>query len=166
MENIFKSNFQIYLFLIIKLTLTSILICIFLIESERLNYMPTAYLKLEQREILRKNVDVFILFFWWCVVLFLLFVCFLYFHDFQTVNNLIWSIIFWSTQMLFFFLSVIFSCFRGRIPEVSQQFFFFLEVQWLFFFIITWPIATGGLGSYQLVKGFNNLFNCIHYGGD
>lgn len=44
-------------------TLTFILICIFLIESERLNYMPTAYLKLEQREIWRKNVDVFILFF-------------------------------------------------------------------------------------------------------
>lgn len=38
------------------------LICIFLIESETLNYMSTAYLKLKQREILRKDVDVFILF--------------------------------------------------------------------------------------------------------
>lgn len=46
-----------------KLTLTFILICIFLIEIERLNYMPAAYLKLEQREILRKNADVLILFF-------------------------------------------------------------------------------------------------------
>lgn len=72
-----------------KLTLTFILICIFLIEIERLNYMPAAYLKLEQREILRKNADVLILFFFFFVVyaFFLLFVCFPYFHDSQAVNN-------------------------------------------------------------------------------
>lgn len=135
MENIFKSSFQIYLFLIMKqtvlklkcmLTLTFILICIFLIESERLNYTPTAYLKLKQREILRKDVDVFILFFFFGGVWF--FSCCLFvFLTFMTARQLTTPSHLSSSKPLrcffFFFLKcnvhLLFFCFRGRIPEVS-----------------------------------------------
>lgn len=133
MENIFKSSFQIYLFLIMKqtvlklkcmLTLTFILICIFLIESERLNYTPSAYLKLKQREILRKDVDVFILFFFGGVWFFSC--CLFVFLTFMTARQLTTPSHLSSSKPLrcfFFFLKcnvhLLFFCFRGRIPEVS-----------------------------------------------
>lgn len=86
-----------------KLTLTSIMICIFLIESGRLNYMPTAYLKLEQREILRKNVDVFILSFFGGVWFFSY--CLFVFFTFMTSRQLTTSSDLSSSDPLRFFFS-------------------------------------------------------------
>lgn len=178
MENIFKSSFQIYLFLIMKqavlkcmLILAFKLICIFLIESETLNYMSTAYLKLKQREILRKDVDVFILFsisfggVWFFSCCLFVFLTFMTARQLTTPSDLSSSN---PLRCFFFFLSVTcayFFLFQGKNPWSFLAVFFFLRSS-MTFFLNTWPIATRGLCSYQLVKGFSILFNCFHYGGD
>lgn len=148
MENIFKSSFQIYLFLIMKqavlklkcmLILAFKLICIFLIESETLNYMSTAYLKLKQREILRKDVDVFILFSFSFGGVWFFSCCLFVFLTFMTARQLTTPSDLSSSNPL-------------------RCFFFFLKCNMHLFFSVSGEESLKFLSSFFLFKEFNDFF--------